>query len=99
MEIAVVGSDDFVTGFQLSGVQLVFAADDKNLDTKVMEAVQQPDVGVVVMEDEDMQKLNNKTKKALDKLTTPVLVTLSLKGKEEDLRQAIRRTVGVDLWK
>lgn len=99
MEIAVVGNDDFVTGFQLAGVQKVFVADEKNLDEVVEQAVGAEGIGVVVMEDEDVQKLRGKTRKALDRLVTPVLVTLSLKGTEEDLRKAIKRTVGVDLWK
>lgn len=99
MQIAVVGSDDFVTGFQLAGVDTVFPATEKELDEKVEQAINTEGTGVIVMDSEEVNKLSNKTKKALDRLITPVLVTLSAKGKEEDLRELIRRTVGVDLWK
>lgn len=99
MEIAVIGNDDFITGFQLAGVQKVFLLDEKNLDSAVEQAIASEGVGVIVMEEEDVQALRGKTRKALDRLVTPVVVTLSLKGKEEDLRKAIKRTVGVDLWK
>ena len=99
MQIAIVGNDDFVTGFQLAGVSAVFPTTDQNIDEKVEQAINTEGIGVIVMDSEEVSKLSNKTKKALDRLITPVLVTLSAKGKEEDLRELIRRTVGVDLWK
>ncbi|MBU1120676.1 MAG: V-type ATP synthase subunit F [archaeon] len=98
MEIAVVGTDDFVTGFQLSGVRTVFVI-EKDVDEKIMEAINSPEVGVIVMEEEELAKASFRTKKLLEKLVKPVLITLSSKGKETDLRQLIKRTVGVDLWK
>lgn len=98
MEIAVVGSDDFVTGFQLAGVRTVFVVEE-DVDEKIMEAINSPEIGVIVMEEEELAKISFRTKKLLEKLVKPVLITLSSKGKETDLRQLIKRTVGVDLWK
>lgn len=98
MEIAVVGSDDFVTGFQLAGVRTVFVVEE-DVDEKIMEAINSPEIGVIVMEEEELAKTSFRTKKLLEKLVKPVLITLSSKGKETDLRQLIKRTVGVDLWK
>jgi len=98
MEIAVLGTDDFVTGFRLAGVKHTFTVSN-NFDEKINQALDNKEIGVLVVEQEEMDKMTAKTKRVLEKLITPVLITLSSKGKETDLRQLIKRTVGVDLWK
>ncbi|TAL48191.1 V-type ATP synthase subunit F [archaeon] len=97
MEIAVVGNDDFVTGFALAGVRNVYSAED-SLDEKVGEALKQGNTGILVMQQEQFKSLNNKTKKLLEKTVKPVLVLVSEKGKEEDIKKMIKRSLGVDLW-
>ncbi len=98
MDIAVLGTDDFVTGFRLAGVKNTFAVTN-DFDEKIKEVLDNKEIGVIVIEQEEMDKMSNKTKRVLEKLITPVLITLSSKGKETDLRELIKRTVGVDLWK
>jgi len=98
MRLAVIGNNDFATGFQLAGIKDVFVV-EKKLEEKIDEALQNTEIGVLVMEEEAVAKLSNRYKKMLDKLVTPVVVTISSKGKESDLRAVIKRTVGVDLWK
>jgi len=98
MEIAVIGNDDFATGFALAGVRYYFTS-ETNLDEKVEEALQYPEVGVLVMEEEQFKSLNNKTRTMLEKLVKPVLVLISDKGKETDIREMIKRSLGVDLWR
>lgn len=98
MEIAVVGNDDFITGFALAGVRYYFTA-ETNLDEKVEEALKYNEIGVLVMEEEQFQSLNPKTRKSLEKLVKPVLVLISEKGKETNIRELIKRSLGVDLWK
>jgi len=100
MELAIIGTDDFVTGFQLAGVEKTYAvASSTELEEKLELALTNADIGIVVLEEEQLEKLSNKSKKRLDKIVTPVIVMLSSKGKETDLRELIKRTVGVDLWK
>ncbi len=98
MEIAVVGTDNFVTGFRLAGVKNTFAVEN-SFDDTMEKVLENKNFGVIVIEQEEMNKMNMKTKRILEKLITPVLITLSSKGKETDLRELIKRTVGVDLWK
>lgn len=97
MEIAVIGNDDFTTGFALAGVRHAFTAEN-SLDEKVEEALKFPEIGVLVVEEEQFNALNVKTKKMLEKLVKPVLVLVSDRGKETDLRDLIKRSLGVDLW-
>lgn len=98
MEIAVVGNDDFVTGFALAGVRHVFSAESSQ-DEKIEEALKNADIGVLVMEESGYQALSNKNKKVLEKLVKPVLVLISDAGKESDIRDRIKRSLGIDLWK
>jgi len=98
MEIAVLGTDDFVTGFSLAGVKNTFTVKE-SFDSTINSVLENKEIGVIVVEQEEMDKMNVKTKRTLEKLITPVLITLSSKGKETDLRELIKRTVGVDLWK
>lgn len=96
MQIAVVGNDDFVTGFALAGVKYIFTS-ETDLDEKVEEALKHNEIGVIVMEQEQHNSLNIKTKKKLEKLVKPVLVIVSEEGKK-DIRGMIKRSLGVDLW-
>ena len=98
MEIAVVGNDDFATGFALAGARYIFTS-ETNLDEKIEEALKHNEIGVLVMEEEQFQSLNLKTRKNLEKLVKPVIVLISEKGKETDIRELIKRSLGVDLWK
>lgn len=97
MEIGIVGNDDFTTGFSLAGVSYVLAA-EMNLDEKVEEALKYDEIGILLMEEEQFNSLNSKTKKILEKLVKPVLVLVSDKGKKSSIREMIKRSLGVDLW-
>jgi len=98
MDIAVLGNDEFVTGFLLAGVKKVFVSEGA-LDSKVDEALNDSDLGILVMENESYDKLLHRTKTKLEKVVTPVVVKVSSKGEQTDIRDLIKRSVGVDLWK
>lgn len=97
MEIAVVGNDDFVTGFALAGVRHIFSA-ETSLDQQVEEALKNSEIGVLVMEESQFQSLSSKNKKMLEKSIKPVLVLISAEG-SSDIREKIKRSLGIDLWK
>lgn len=97
MQIAVIGNDEFVTGFRLSGVSHVFSS-EKALDESVKDALKIKEIGVLVIEEGSFNALSNKTKKLLERIVKPVIVTVSDKEKETNLREMIKRSLGVDLW-
>lgn len=98
MQIAVVGTDEFVTGFRLAGVKYVYAVEE-NMENMIDQVVNQREIGILVLEESAFNRLNNKTRKRLEKLIRPVLVTISDKGQPTNLREMIKRSLGVDLWK
>lgn len=99
MEIAVLGNDDFVTGFLLAGIKKAIVSGEKKLDGKIGEAMADSNIGILVLEQESFENLSHLTKKKLNKALTPVVVTVSRQRKESDIRQLIKRSIGVDLWK
>jgi V/A-type H+/Na+-transporting ATPase subunit F len=97
MDIAVIGSDEFTLGFRLAGVKRVFIADQTNYQEKMQEAISDANVGVLAVNADDLQYLpaNFKTK-VLD-LIQPVVVPVG--GDQSDLREKVKKVIGVDLFK
>ena len=55
MEIAVVGTDEFVLGFRLAGVRKTYVAEtEEQLVERINQALQDTDVGILVLKGSDM---------------------------------------------
>lgn len=97
MEIAVIGSEEFVLGFRLAGLRRVFVATPEDYEKKMMEATSIPEIGILAADSKDLQLLSPVFRqKVLDSIQ-PVVVPV---GKDEsDLREKVKRAIGVDLYK
>jgi V/A-type H+-transporting ATPase subunit F len=100
-EIAVVGSPEFTTGFRLAGVRK-FAnvpddQKDEQLDEAVKETMTDDDVGIVVMHDDDIDILSRDVREEVETSVEPVVVTLGGGTGSGNLRQQIKRAIGIDL--
>ena len=100
VEIAVVGSEEFVTGFRLAGVRKVHevSADVGELEGKLSEVMDDRAVGIVVVMDADFRRISPRLRAKMSASVEPVVVAIG-KIEEVDLRDKIKRVVGVDLWK
>ncbi|MBM4248714.1 MAG: V-type ATP synthase subunit F [Euryarchaeota archaeon] len=101
MEIAVVGREEFVTGFRLAGVRKVreVPGDDIAGMERVMEELMKDrEVGILVVMDADFRRISPALRKAMVESVEPVVIAIG-KIEEVDLRERIRNVVGVDLWK
>ena len=97
MEIAVIGSDEFTLGFRLAGVRRVFVAGKDDYQEKMQEAMSDANVGILAVNAEDLQCLpNNYKTRVLDSIQ-PVVVPVG--GDQSDLREKVKRVIGVDLFK
>jgi V/A-type H+-transporting ATPase subunit F len=100
MEIAVVGNADFVTGFLLAGVRKTFIATDADLEPTIKGILRDRDIGILIMNSDDVEKLSIPLQMALDDSIEPTVVSIGGMGEERThLREKIKRSVGVDLWK
>ncbi|MBI5226848.1 V-type ATP synthase subunit F [Candidatus Micrarchaeota archaeon] len=104
--IAVVGDSETVLGFRLAGIQKAFttnaAADD--VDAVLETALFTPQVGILIVSQDAMEKASAKMRKTTEESTKPVVVvipgknTKSAKG-SSNLAQLVKRAIGVDIMK
>lgn len=97
MDIAVIGSDEFTLGFRLAGVKRVFIADQTNYQEKMQEAVSDANVGILAVNADDLQYLPANYKAKVMDLIQPVVVPVG--GNQSDLREKVKKVIGVDLFK
>ena len=98
MDIAVIGNEEFVLGFRLAGLRRVFVAHPEDYQERIIEAMQDPEVGILAVDGEDLKNLTPQMRaKATDSIS-PVIVTVGGAGMG-DLREKIKRAIGVDLYK
>ncbi len=97
MDIAVIGSDEFTLGFRLAGVRRVFIADQTNYQEKMQEAISDANVGILAVNAEDLQYLPANFKAKVMDSIQPVVVPVG--GDQSDLREKVKKVIGVDLFK
>ncbi len=94
------GGTDFVTGFLLAGVRRTIITTDDDLEPKVREALNEEDIGVLIVDDRDVQRLSPHLRGALEDSIEPTVISVGGTSEEStSLREQIKRSVGVDLWK
>ncbi|MFP4217420.1 MAG: V-type ATP synthase subunit F [Salinarchaeum sp.] len=100
-EIAVVGSPEFTTGFRLAGVRRFENVRDEEkpdaLDEAVTSVLTDDAVGIVVMHDDDLEHLSRETRQTVETSVEPVVLTLGGGAGSGNLRQQIKRAIGIDL--
>ena len=100
-EIAVVGSPDFTTGFRLAGVRQFENVPDaektERLDEAVESVLDDDEVGIVVMHDDDVERLSRTVRQRVETSVEPVVVTLGGGTGSGNLREQIKRAIGIDL--
>jgi V/A-type H+-transporting ATPase subunit F len=100
MEIAVIGNSEFILGFRLAGIRKTYAAEnDEKLAENITSALQDSDVGILVLKSDDMERLPRKLKVTLENSVKPTVITIGGEEGGISLREKIKRSVGVDLWK
>lgn len=97
MDIAVIGNDEFVLGFRLAGLKRVYTATTTELEGRIMELISDSSIGVLVMNASDLDGLGALSRKKVLESIAPVVVPVG-KG-EGDLREKVKRAIGVDLYK
>jgi V/A-type H+-transporting ATPase subunit F len=97
MEIAVIGNEEFVLGFRLAGLRMVFVANEMNYQEKMLEAMGDPNIGILAVDAKDLAYLSNNVRHRVLDSIQPVIVPVG--GDESDLREKVKRVIGVDLYK
>ena len=95
-----IGDPDFNIGFRLVGIKDVYdVTNDEELINAVKDVLNRNDIGVVVIRYDDLKKLPTTLRREIDERVEPTFVAIGGMGRVEELREKIRRAIGVDLWK
>jgi len=93
-KIMVCGGEDFTLGFELVGIEAKPMEEFESLLSKNL------DIGIIVIDQEEYNKLSLKLKNQITRLLKPIVLILSkddIKG--GNLKEAIIKALGVDLLK
>ncbi len=100
MEIAVIGSSEFIVGFRLAGVRKIYAADDEEkLKRYIHNVLGDNEVGILVMDSKDMDRISQRLRTTLENSVKPTVIAIGVQEGGMSMRERIKRSVGVDLWK
>jgi V/A-type H+-transporting ATPase subunit F len=99
MEIAFVGGSESVLGFNLAGVKKSYAANTiDEMVGKIGEVMADSNVGILVLKQSDYKKLPKRLQEQLSDSTKPTVISIGTEQSTE-MREKIKRAIGVDLWK
>jgi len=99
MEIAVIGSANSVLGFSLAGIKKTYPASSQDeLISKINEAMSNPEVGILVLKQSDYNDLPKRVQNQLSDSVRPTVIAIGTEHSAE-MREKIKRAIGVDLWK
>ena len=98
MEIAAVGRDDFVQGFKLVGVRRAVSTTKEDIERRIGEVLEDPEVGILVLNTADVKVLSHSMRRRLETVARPVVIAVGA-SEDEDLRTKVKRAIGVDLFK
>lgn len=98
MELAAVGRDEFVQGFKLAGVRKTFSVPKEGIEAEVAKVLGDANVGILILSADDLGALSHGMRRRLETVPRPVVIAVG-KREEEDLREKIKRAIGVDLYK
>jgi V/A-type H+-transporting ATPase subunit F len=99
MEIAYVGGSESVLGFNLAGVKKSYAADtEEEIVAKIGEVMADSNVGILVLKQSDYNKLPKRLQEQLSDSIRPTMIAIGTEQSTE-MREKIKRAIGVDLWK
>ncbi len=92
-----VGSDEFVIGFQLAGIRKTYGGPLEGMEARVEEALEDEEVGILILHSEEMGNLSLGLRRRLPTLPRPVVIAVGGE-EEEDLRTKVKRAIGIDLF-
>ena len=99
MEIAFVGGSESVLGFNLAGIKKSYAANtEEEMVSKIGEVMADSNVGILVLRQSDYNKLPKRLQEQLSESIKPTIITIGTEQSTE-MREKIKRAIGVDLWK
>ena len=97
-QVAVVGNQEFVLGFQLAGVEKAFPLPKDTAENTLKELMTHEDIGLIIIEEKSLDSLSEEMREIVSDSIEPVFLTITEKDENEEMRRLIKKSIGVDLW-
>ena len=98
VKTAVLGSNEFVVGFQLAGIKETVEVSDNPLQD-INNLKNNKEIGIVVIDEKIMENLDKHDRIDVEDSVDPVFIPVSTKVEQDSLKRLIKKSIGVDLWK
>ncbi|MBI2134744.1 V-type ATP synthase subunit F [Candidatus Woesearchaeota archaeon] len=97
VNVAVLGSNEFVVGFQLAGIRETIEVSSEPLKD-IGQLRKRKDIGIVVIDEKIMEALEQHQREEIEDSVDPVFIPVSTKAEQDSLKRLIKKSIGVDLW-
>ncbi len=106
-QLAAIGSNEFILGFQLAGIRHTFEVDaalNKKTDISAKEiktliTTSTDNVGIVIIDENLLDSMTFFDRSDIENSISPVFIPLSTRAAQENLRKLIKKSIGIDVWK
>lgn len=99
-DIGVMGSSDFVLGFNLAGVRKTYVVERQDFVKSLERVLSQKDnLGILVVESQNLDNLPSNLRRKVSDSLEPVVIAMGEGAGEADLREKVKRAIGIDLYK
>ena len=99
-DIGVMGNPDFVIGFNLAGIRKTYAVEPTDFPKSMERILSQKDnLGILIVESSSLDTLTPLLKKKVSESLEPVVIAMGEGAGEADLREKVKRAIGIDLYK
>lgn len=98
LRIGVLGTEDFTIGFRLAGVSAALVAGPDDYEAKLSEALGRKDLGILVVESKDVDRLPAGVRRRVLDSIEPVVIQMG-EASAADLREKVKNAIGIDLYK
>ncbi len=96
--MSVLGSNEFVVGFQLAGIKDTIEVSSNPMND-INKLKSQKEAGVVVVEERILKGMDKHQRLEVEDSVDPVFIPVSTKIEQDSLKRLIKKSIGVDLWK
>lgn len=102
-KITILGDEDTVLGFRMAGVTNSISTTVEKCEADFLTLLSTSDVGIIVIQEDFEQNFSRKTKKVIETLSKPVIVTVPSKNsalggkKSGSIAELVKRAIGIEL--
>ena len=97
VNVVVLGSNEFIVGFQLAGIKETIEASSEPIKD-IEELKKRKEVGIVVVDEKIMESIDTDQRQEIEDSVDPVFIPVSTKTEQDSLKRLIKKSIGIELW-